>query len=180
MLAGEELKLIGSEGNLFKSLMRWIEHDKENRLQYLDYFLSEIRFPIIEGEVLATVDSHPLLVSKRDIISPKLYEAMIYNLNPAMIENKEDKKFLKRDCDLFNFIPNGMPIKFTNLITGKHVTVIMNGSNDKGEVTKKKRRNQVKSPCDQCRKAHMFCTDEKPCPRCVKLGFQCVCGKSLQ
>ncbi|EFC41714.1 predicted protein [Naegleria gruberi] len=137
MLAGKEL--ICSEGNLFKSLMRWIEHDKENRLQYLDYFLGEIRFPIVEGEVLATVDSHPLLVSKRDVIFPKLYEAMRFNLNPAMIENKEDKNFRERDCVLYDFLPKGMSIKFTNLgATGKNGPTVIGSQYDSCKFLKNK------------------------------------------
>ncbi|EFC42005.1 ankyrin domain-containing protein [Naegleria gruberi] len=53
-----------------------------------------------------------------------------------------------------------------------HVMIMMD--DDKGEAKKRKRRNQAKSACEQCRRAHTACTDQKPCLRCVKLGLQCV------
>ncbi|KAL9642142.1 hypothetical protein ABK040_007147 [Willaertia magna] len=51
---------------------------------------------------------------------------------------------------------------------------LTNNIDDLNEKKKKKRRNQAKSACENCRKAHTACSDNKPCARCVKLGIPCV------
>ncbi|KAG2387162.1 hypothetical protein C9374_001494 [Naegleria lovaniensis] len=51
---------------------------------------------------------------------------------------------------------------------------VQQNSQDMAEQAKKRRRNQAKAACENCRKAHTACQDQKPCHRCVKLGLECV------
>ncbi|EFC41645.1 predicted protein [Naegleria gruberi] len=87
------------EDVLFNSLMRWIVHDKEQRIQYLDELLSFIRFPMMESVALTEIENHPLLQDKMDEMKSIIYEAMKFQLNKDAIpeERRVHENFKERE-----------------------------------------------------------------------------------
>ncbi|KAF0978898.1 hypothetical protein FDP41_001968 [Naegleria fowleri] len=108
-------QLICSEGSLLKAIMKWVEHSKETRMQYLDELLAEIRFPLVDEEILSTIDAHPLLEHKRQELFPIIYDAMKFKLNPDASHIVRDYRYQERECILESYIPKGFDIKFTTL-----------------------------------------------------------------
>ncbi|NGX43841.1 MAG: hypothetical protein K940chlam7_02146 [Chlamydiae bacterium] len=41
-----------------------------------------------------------------------------------------------------------------------------------------KKRNPVKVSCNNCLKRHFKCSERKPCPKCKKLGIECIVRSS--
>lgn len=51
MLKDNSLR-VPSEFHLFKTVLQWIDHDKDDRLQYLAELMRNIRLPLLAGEEL--------------------------------------------------------------------------------------------------------------------------------
>ncbi|KAF0982620.1 hypothetical protein FDP41_011550 [Naegleria fowleri] len=87
------------EDVLFKALMKWIDHNKEERAKYIDEFLSFIRFPLMDPQTLTEVEYHPLLVDKQKSLQPTIFEAMKYQLYPESIpeDRRKNVSFLQRE-----------------------------------------------------------------------------------
>ncbi|KAF0976327.1 hypothetical protein FDP41_004633 [Naegleria fowleri] len=71
------------------------------------------------------------------------------------------------------FSQNAFPSQ-SSFSNANAISNVMNHSQDMSAENKKRRRNQAKSACEACRRAHTACQDQKPCHRCVKLGLECV------
>ena len=104
------------EGLLLKSILKWIEHDKENRVQYLDEILEFIRFPIMDPIELTLVESQPLLEGKVPLLKTKIFEAMKFQLNPDCLPEEllKEKRFKEREI-ASNYLSFRKSFKFTTL-----------------------------------------------------------------
>lgn len=81
LLQSEELN-VSNEEKVFESVMKWVKHDTDLRLQYLPEVLKHVRLPLVERSYLvSTISTEPLIrqnESCRDLVD----EAKDYLLLP--------------------------------------------------------------------------------------------------
>lgn len=91
LLRGEHvLELISSneinvknEEQVFDAVISWINHDKENRKQYLNKLLSQVRLPLLSTECLTSrVETAEVIKSNQECCKDLLIEALKYHLLP--------------------------------------------------------------------------------------------------
>lgn len=91
----QEDLLEGKEDDFFFAAMKWIEHNLDTRITYLDEILNLIRFPLISGPVLVQIDQHKI-ASRSANYKEILFDAMKFSTDPNSFAECTDKRYQQR------------------------------------------------------------------------------------
>ena len=76
---------VDSEEDIYKSVTRWICHNKERRTVYAERLYNHVRFPVLDRDFVKTVVFHNDLITSSATSKVMVKEAMEYHDNPASI-----------------------------------------------------------------------------------------------
>ncbi|KAL9655061.1 hypothetical protein ABK040_008843 [Willaertia magna] len=97
----------GSEDEIFDCACKWIDHDYDKRIEFIDDIVQRIDLVNLSKPLLTTMDKHSIF-SKSTILSTLLFEAFKICINPSLEDDDNPVLFKRRSYRNFN-------IKFTSL-----------------------------------------------------------------
>lgn len=94
-VASDEIS-VRAEEEVYEAVTRWIQHDPEDRKEYIDQLYRHVRFPILSHDFLNKVAFHNDLLTSTPSGKIMLQDARDYHLNPATAISLNPKKIQPR------------------------------------------------------------------------------------
>ena len=94
-VASDEIS-VRAEEEVYDAVTRWIQHDPEDRKEYIDQLYRHVRFPILSHDFLNKVAFHNDFIASTPTGKIMLQDARDYHLNPATAISLNPKKIQPR------------------------------------------------------------------------------------